>query len=42
MRVEYMVVHAVVDAGGLAKYAYSLKIRSLQLRLFRSGFDRRV
>ena len=31
-----MVVHVVVDVGSLAKFAYSLKIGSLQLRLFRS------
>ena len=35
VRVEYMVVHVVVGVGGLAKFAYSLKIRSSQLRLFR-------
>ena len=34
MRVEFMVVHVVVDVGSLAKLAYSLKIGSLQLRLF--------
>ena len=34
MRVEFMVVHVVIDVGSLAKFAYSLKIGSLQLRLF--------
>ena len=32
-----MVVHMVVDADSLSKFAYSLKIGSLQLRLLRSG-----
>ena len=44
VRVEYMVVHVVVGVGGLAKFAYSLKIGSSQLRLFRlvlvNGFER--
>ena len=40
MRVEYVVVHLVIYHGYLAKFVYSLTSRSLQLRLFRSGFDK--
>ena len=40
--VGFMVVHMVVDAGGLTKSAYSLKIGSLQLRIFWFGFGLRV
>ena len=32
--VGFMVVHMMVDVGGLIKSAYSLKIGSLQLRIF--------
>ena len=37
--VEYVVVHVMVNADGLAKSAYSLKTESLQFHLLRSGFD---
>ena len=40
MRVEYVVVHLVIDHGDLVKSVYSLTSRSLQLHLFRSSFDR--
>ena len=33
MIVDFMAVHVVVDASGLTKSAYSLKIGSLELRL---------
>ena len=38
MGVEYVVVHVVVDAGGLAKSVYSLETKSLQLHLLWSDF----
>ena len=34
MIVDFVVVHVVVDASGLTKSAYSLKIGSLELFLF--------
>ena len=37
---EFVVVHVVIDVSGLAKSANSLKTRSLQLCLLRSGLDR--
>ena len=42
MRVEYVVAHMMVDVSSLAKSAYLLKTGSLQLRLLRLGFGRRV
>ena len=42
MIVDFVVVHVVVDASGLTKSAYSLKIGSLELRLLWLGFSRRA
>ena len=42
MIVDFMAVHVVVDASGLTKFAYSLKIGFLEFRLLWSGFSRRA
>ena len=36
--VEFVVIHVMVNASILTKFAYSLKIGSLQLHLHQSGF----
>ena len=40
MGVEFVVVHVVINASDLAKFAYSLKTKFVQLCLLRLGFGR--